>query len=311
MTDNPWLSHKGSIKSVIIGDGVTNIVNNAFADCSALTEISIPNSVSKIELAAFSDCSALESVSIPGSVKSIGENAFADCTALKDVYFGGTNMQCAVIEVAEEGNEALGNVNVYFALDYHFTDIADSGYRDYISLGQAAGIVNGYPEGTFRPNSPVTRAQYITMLYNMCGKQDVSGLSLNFKDNGSISAAYKDAVTWGVAIGIINGYGDNTFRPNQQITRAQMATFSYRLMKLIVGSEPDAELKADCGFKDSASIAADYKEAANVMANLGIITGFDTDGDNVGDTFRPHATANRGQAATIIVRVASSLGSDE
>ena len=69
--------------------------------------------------------------------------------------------------------------------------------------------------------------------------------------------------------------------------------------------------KAGCGFKDYASISKDYKEAVNVMANLGIITGFDTDNDGVGDTFRPNATANRGQAATIIVRLDTYLYSDE
>ena len=258
----------------------------------------------------FYNCSSLESVSFSNSVKSIGHNAFYGCNALKEIYFDGTDMQCAVINV-EDGNDVLEDVTVYCSLDYPFTDIADSGYRDYISLGQALGIVNGYPNGTFRPRNTVTRAQYITMLYNMCGKPDVSGLTLNFKDTNTISGAYMDAVKWGVATGIVSGYGDNTFRPNQEITRAQMATFSYRLMKLVIGGEPDAELKADCGFKDSASIANVYKEAVNVMANLGIITGFDTDNDGVGDTFRPNATANRGQAATIIVRLAAYLDSSE
>ena len=258
----------------------------------------------------FSGCSSLESVSFPNSVKSIGMNAFYGCDVLKDVYFIGTDMQWAVMDI-KEGNEALDLAEIHFALDYPFTDIADSGYREYISLGQAVGIVNGYEDGTFRPNNTVTRAQYITMLYNMCDKPDVSGLTLDFKDKNSISGSYLNAVKWGVALGIIKGYDDNTFRPDQGITRAQMAAFSYRLMKLAVGGEPDAELKADCGFKDSASIAKDYKEAVNVMSNLGIITGFDTNGDGKGDTFRPDATANRGQAATIIVRVAISLGGSE
>ena len=148
------------------------------------------------------------------------------------------------------------------------------------------------------------------MLYNMCGRPDVITPGLLFKDTGSISDSYLSAVKWGVVNGIIKGYDDNTFRPDQQITRAQMAAFSYRLMKLAVGGEFKDEVKADCGFKDSSSIAKDYKEAVNVMANLGIITGFDTDNDGKGDTFHPNATANRGQAATIIVRVAISLGMD-
>ena len=327
------LSGCSGLKSIIIPDNIQEIYSSAFSGCTGLTSITIPESVTLIQPSTFAQCtglksvdikgnvtslqdsvfygcSSLESVSFSNSVKSIGHNAFYGCNALKEIYFDGTDMQCAVINV-EDGNDVLEDVTVYCSLDYPFTDIADSGYRDYISLGQALGIVNGYPNGTFRPRNTVTRAQYITMLYNMCGKPDVSGLTLNFKDTNTISGAYMDAVKWGVATGIVSGYGDNTFRPNQEITRAQMATFSYRLMKLVIGGEPDAELKADCGFKDSASIANVYKEAVNVMANLSIITGFDTDNDGKGDTFRPNATANRGQAATIIVRVAEYLGSGE
>ena len=297
------------LTSITIPDSVSGIGSNAFSQCTALKSADIKGSITSLQSAIFSGCSSLESVSIPNSVKSIGDNAFAGCKSLKDVYFGGTDMQWYVMEIGE-GNEALDSVTVYCAIDYPFTDIADSGYRDYISLGQAVGIVNGYPDGTFRPNRPVTRAQYITMLYNMCGRPDVITPGLLFKDTGSISDSYLSAVKWGVVNGIIKGYDDNTFRPDQQITRAQMAAFSYRLMKLAVGGEFKDEVKADCGFKDSSSIAKDYKEAVNVMANLGIITGFDTDNDGKGDTFRPNATANRGQAATIIVRVAISLGMD-
>ena len=293
----------------IVLDNIDFIGQRAFSNCSSLKDVQLNGRISLINIETFLGCSSLESISIPASVESIAYSVFYDCTALKDVYFGGTDMQWAVMHI-EYNNEALDSVTVHCALDYPFTDIADSGYRDYISLGQALGIVNGYPNGTFRPNRPVTRAQYITMLYNMCGRPEVITPGLLFKDTASISAPYLDAVKWGVVNGIINGYGDNTFRPNQEITRAQMATFSYRLMKLVIGGEPDAELKADCGFKDSASIANVYKEAVNVMANLGIITGFDTDNDGKGDTFHPNATANRGQAATIIVRVAAYLGMD-
>ena len=350
MTSNPWSDYKDSIKSVIVGNGVTVICNYAFADCSSLESVELPDSLENIRGSAFSgctalaeivvpanvnvlgddafyfctglknvvilgdigfidgytfyECSSLESVSFPNSVKFIYDFAFYGCDALKEIYFDGTEMQLAVIGV-EDGNDVLDNVTVYCALDYPFTDIADSGYREYISIGQAAGIINGYPDGTYRPNNPVTRAQYVTMLYNMCGKPDASGYEVNFNDTNTISASYMDAVKWGVAMGVINGYGDNTFRPNKDISRAEMAAFSYRLIKLIVGGEPTDELKADCSFKDSASIPNVHREAVNVCANLGIIQGF-SDGN-----FRPNSTANRGQAATILVRVAASLGSDE
>ena len=350
MTSNPWSDYKDSIKSVIVGNGVTVICNYAFADCSSLESVELPDSLERIGGSAFSHCKALteivvpanvkalgefsfyfctglkkavilgsieyidgytfdqcyalESVSIPKSVKSIWTSAFGACHELKEVYFGGTAWQWAAMSI-DDFNDVLDNVTVYCALEYPFSDIADSGYREYISLGQAAGIINGYPDGTYRPNNPVTRAQYVTMLYNMCGKPDASGYEVSFNDTNTISASYMDAVKWGVAMGVINGYGDNTFRPNKDISRAEMAAFSYRLIKLIVGGEPTDELKADCSFKDSASIPNVHREAVNVCANLGIIQGF-SDGN-----FRPNSTANRGQAATILVRVAASLGSDE
>ncbi len=188
-----------------------------------------------------------------------------------------------------------------------FSDISNSGYCDYIVVGYLAGIINGYEDGTFRPNKTVTRGQFITMLWRAVGEPGAESTTLNFKDAANIPDAYKDAVAWGVEAGIIKGYDDDTFRPNQSISRAQMATFSYRLLVLIVGEEAIDEFNQPCGFKDAATVADPYVDAVNVCANLGIILGFDTDGDGEGDTFRPNDTANRGQAATIILRVVVAL----
>ena len=184
-----------------------------------------------------------------------------------------------------------------------FSDISNSGYCDYIVVGYLAGIINGYEDGTFRPNNTVTRGQFITMLWRAVGEPGAENTTLNFKDAANIPDAYKDAVAWGVEAGIIKGYDDDTFRPNESISRAQMATFSYRLLVLTFGEEAIDEFNQPCGFKDAATVADPYVDAVNVCANLGIILGFDTDGDGEGDTFRPNDTANRGQAATIILRV--------
>ena len=293
-----------SLTNINIPSDVYVMGSHIFKDCTALTSVVLPNRIKYIQEYTFSGCSSLKSVRFADNIKVIYENAFAGCDALELVYFDGTPEQLSAIEV-KPGNDVFESVPVFCAKDYPFSDIANSGYREWITLGYAMGIVNGYPDGTYRPNNPVTRAQYVTMLYNMCGKPNASGYEVNFNDTNTISASYMDAVKWGVAMGVINGYGDNTFRPNKDISRAEMAAFSYRLIKLIVGGEPTDELKADCSFKDSASIPNVHREAVNVCANLGIIQGF-SDGN-----FRPNATANRGQAATILVRVAASLGSDE
>lgn len=183
-----------------------------------------------------------------------------------------------------------------------FSDIANSGYCDYIVVGWAAGIVGGYPDGTFRPNNEVTRGQFITMLWRACGEPEAENAELSFTDAANIPDDYKAAVAWGVEAGIIYGYGDNTFRHGTPISRAQMATFSYRLMDVIFEEGSFDAFKTPFGFNDDAAVAADYVDGVNVCANLGVITGY-PDG-----FFRPNATGTRGQAATIILRLVLTIG---
>jgi len=78
----PWYSYKSSITSVVIGNGVTSIGDNAFSECYYLTSIAVPNSVTYIGNNAFSDCSYLTSIAIPNSLTYIGNNAFAFCYSL-------------------------------------------------------------------------------------------------------------------------------------------------------------------------------------------------------------------------------------
>ncbi len=104
----PWDTYVESIRSIAIGDGVTNIGNDAFmygygltsvtipnsvtnigatafAYCTGLTSVTIPDGVTGISLGAFIHCSNLTSVSIPNSVTWIGGSAFAYCTGLTSV----------------------------------------------------------------------------------------------------------------------------------------------------------------------------------------------------------------------------------
>ena len=189
-----------------------------------------------------------------------------------------------------------------------FSDIDNSGYREGIEKAAAKGIINGYADGTFKPDAQVTRAQFITMLYRVAGSPEVeipegkTEIELGFTDADTISDEYKTAVAWGVQNGIIKGYEDDTFRPNQAISRAQMVTMLYRYLTLedVWGAASD-EMKATYNFTDKDDIAAPFVEAVNYMANMGFIKGFE-DG-----SFGPNETVTRGQAATVFARIFDAL----
>lgn len=106
----PWYDVRSSIKHAVIGKGVTKIDNcfcdcdqletvdfekgsklkiievSAFADCTALTTITLPDSVESIENWAFGRCSSLVSITIPASIKLIKSYTFKDCTNLADIF---------------------------------------------------------------------------------------------------------------------------------------------------------------------------------------------------------------------------------
>lgn len=295
-----------SLENVELPNGMTSIGGSAFTGCKAITSIVIPDSVTSIGEYAFEYCLALKEIYLPASLRTVHVTSFFNCGALESIYYGGSLRQWkegvtfdGEYSSAYDGtNDGLANAAVYFDDESDpFTDI-DCAFHDYIVAGYAADILNGYPDNTFRPNQSVTRAQFVTMLYNMCGKPDISGYGeLEFKDTSSISSAYKDAVLWGYLGGIVSGYSDGTFRPNERISRAQMATFAYRLLKELVGEDVISQYNTDSNFTDSGSIANSYRVAVNVMSTLEIINGYE-DG-----SFRPNATATRGASAKIIVSV--------
>lgn len=222
--------------------------------------------------------------------------------AIADVRANGFNLDSkAIQEVIRRmiGNETYAQIMVIISNvtgNYPFKDIANSGYRDSIVEAYYLGLVNGFNDGTFRPNQVVTRAQFITMLWRAAGEPVVAG-TLKFADSSKIAKDYKAAVIWGVSKGIIEGYTDNTFRPTANITRAQMATFMYRYMKNVEHYNFGVSALKPLTFSDKGMIAAPYLDAVRAICGEGIMNGTSA------TTFSPNGTANRGMAATVILRM--------
>lgn len=85
VTYTPWGNYARNIKKVVIKEGVKNIGNSAFDNCTALSEIVIPSTVESIGRGAFYNCYSLTKFSIPSNVRYIGEFAFNNCINLEEI----------------------------------------------------------------------------------------------------------------------------------------------------------------------------------------------------------------------------------
>ena len=169
-----------------------------------------------------------------------------------------------------------------------------TGHWAEASIKQAinGGIVKGYTGGEFRPNVTVTRAEFIVMLMNVLKPQG-AGAELTFKDTVTIGAWAQAAVAQAVKVDIIKGYGDGSFRPNAEITRAEMAVI---LAKALGQS---LEAKATTGFADDKDIPAWAKASVDFVKQAGIVQG---KGDN---EFAPLEHATRAEAVTVLLKLLS------
>ncbi|NBD23550.1 S-layer homology domain-containing protein [Paenibacillus glycinis] len=102
-----------------------------------------------------------------------------------------------------------------------FSDIAGHWAETDIQKEIKSGIINGYADGTFKPDAMVTRAEFAVMLTS-ASKPQGDGASLSFTDEAKIAAWARGAVAQAVQAGFITGDKDGTFRPNDPITRAEM-----------------------------------------------------------------------------------------
>lgn len=150
------------------------------------------------------------------------------------------------------------------------TDIAGTKYEEAVKSLVELKVVNGFEDNTFRPTENVTRAQFAKMLVealHLEAKADAA--ELTFTDLSDAHWAYNYIKT-AVDNGIINGYPDNTFKPDNSVTYAESMAMILRAMKL---EETMADKSWPMGYINEAKDAGllesvDYSEP-NVPANRG------------------------------------------
>lgn len=115
--------------------------------------------------------------------------------------------------------------------DQLFTDVdSNAWYAVYIASAKAAGILQGYADGSFKPNQAVTRAEALKIILVASGVE-IEDANTNFSDVRA-GSWYEDYVAYAQENGIVNGYTDGTFRPHQNITRAEIVKIIVKVMKV-------------------------------------------------------------------------------
>ena len=177
-----------------------------------------------------------------------------------------------------------------------FSDINDSVHRESILNLTSQGIIMGYPDGTFKPYQPITRGDAAVMIARVHGLLNGQNIpSTIFKDLHTVNPITREAIAKLSALGMINGYSDESYKPLETVTRGQMAKMIVKAFNLQIMDGnllfPDVDPKA---------VLSSY---VATIANAGITIG-KADG-----TFGYGDPQNRGDFAAMINRTQKFVSS--
>ena len=195
----------------------------------------------------------------------------------------------SIIAPGHTGAVTTPNTNTNYKPDFQDLDSVEWA-RTAINGLAMRGMISGRDQYTFDPNANITRAEYCQILMGAINALNAKGES-TFADVPS-TAWYYNAVSVASQLGIVSGYGDGNFGPNDLITRQDMALMTYKTAKIMNKSlEP---VNAEITFEDSHEISDYAFEAVMTLQKAGIINGMTE------TTFEPHSNATRAQSAKVI-----------
>lgn len=174
---------------------------------------------------------------------------------------------------------------------HHLADVlVKAWYHDAVDYVVEHGIMTGTSATTFEPNTTLSRAMVAQILYNLEGQPTVTGES-TFTDSNTHWAA--KAIAWAQKTGVVSGYGNNTFRPNQAVTREELAQMLYNYAEY---KQYDLTASGDLiAFPDGNNVQGWAKAAMSWANGNQLINGFED------DTLRPGGDSTRAQAASILM----------
>ena len=225
---------------------------------------------------------------------------------MNDYYYSSTNE--ALVTIMSNGiitRKGAGTAEVYafgdgkaerYVVIAGYTDVPkNSYYYDAVYWATDEGITGGVKNPStglydrFCPQNTCTRGQMVTFLWRMAGCPEPKSDQTTFTDLDKKAYYYK-AVLWGTEKGIIGGYSDHTFRPENECTRKQAVTFLWRYY-----GKPEP-MSMNSSFKDVKDKNAYYYKAVLWASEKGITGGY-SDG-----TFQPENVCSRAQMVSFLYR---------
>ncbi len=178
-----------------------------------------------------------------------------------------------------------------------FNDVASGDwFADAVKYVVDKGMMNGTGTNTFAPKANTTRGMIVTVLYRLENEPNTSAASFTDVAAGQY---YNNAVAWANANGIVTGYGNSKFGPNDKITREQLAAILYRYAQY---KKYDVSASASLSsYVDAQSVSSYATSAAEWACGAGVVTG------KTGSKLDPKGSATRAEVAAMLMRFCENV----
>ena len=178
-------------------------------------------------------------------------------------------------------------------------------YHDGVHYCLENGLMRGVSGGKFLPDGSTTRAQLVTILWRLEGSPKTTG-AVRFGDTAG-GAWYTEAVRWAAGCGVVKGYDNGCFGPNDAVTREQMAAILYRYAQhkgYDVSAGEDTNILS---FDDALTVSEYAIPAMQWACGSGMVNGIAQKG---GMLLAPRDTTTRAQTATLLTRFQSAFAKE-
>lgn len=201
-----------------------------------------------------------------------------------------------VIEEAPINEEIIPELQP--TVDVAFEDINQHWAQKEILTMAASGIARGVSAEEFRPGDRVTRAQFAAMLLRLLGIEEKPTGAVGFQDVGE-NSWYRGVVGAVVQEGLISGYSENSFGPDETVTREQMAVVLARVLeKRNIQVTSDSDLSGIlAAFNDNNNISTWAKQGVAKIVSAGLMSGRQANG------FAPQGETTRAEAVVLLYRI--------